>query len=100
MNRLKCGECVEIAFGELIVPFSESPNRFAIPMKTIVWTFTLTEGLVKLGEINRRNLRLIREGGLKMGTLDHLASWVEFAELFDGSPNVSISPLISGKLDV
>ncbi|KAG5611581.1 hypothetical protein H5410_022862, partial [Solanum commersonii] len=33
--------------------------------------------------------------GLKMGTLCHLASWVELAKSFDGSPNVSISPLIS-----
>jgi len=52
MNMLKCGECVEIAFGILIVPFSESPNRLAILMKTIVLTFTLIEGPVKLGEVN------------------------------------------------
>uniref|UniRef100_M1DUS0 Uncharacterized protein n=1 Tax=Solanum tuberosum TaxID=4113 RepID=M1DUS0_SOLTU len=44
--RLKCGECLEIAFGELIVPFNESPNKLAIPMKIAVWTFTLTEGPV------------------------------------------------------
>ncbi|KAG5620008.1 hypothetical protein H5410_005226, partial [Solanum commersonii] len=34
---LKCGECVPIAFDELKVPFSESPNRSAIPMLSIVW---------------------------------------------------------------
>jgi len=46
MYRLKCGECMEIAFGELIVPFNESPNKLAILMKIAVWTFTLTEGPV------------------------------------------------------
>uniref|UniRef100_M1DCI7 Uncharacterized protein n=1 Tax=Solanum tuberosum TaxID=4113 RepID=M1DCI7_SOLTU len=52
MYRLKCVEWVEIAFGELIVPFSESPNRLAISIKTDIWTLTLIEGSVKLGEPN------------------------------------------------
>uniref|UniRef100_M1C8B7 Uncharacterized protein n=1 Tax=Solanum tuberosum TaxID=4113 RepID=M1C8B7_SOLTU len=33
-KRLKWGEWVKIVFGELIVPFSESPNRLVIMMKT------------------------------------------------------------------
>ncbi|KAG5570904.1 hypothetical protein H5410_060670, partial [Solanum commersonii] len=45
-----CGECVEIVFGKLIVPFSKSPNKLAIAMKIAVWTFTLTKGPVKLGK--------------------------------------------------
>ncbi|KAG5615260.1 hypothetical protein H5410_015084, partial [Solanum commersonii] len=49
-HKSECGEYVKIALGELIVPFIESPNRLAILIKTIVWTFTLTEGSVKLGE--------------------------------------------------
>ncbi|KAG5585256.1 hypothetical protein H5410_045690 [Solanum commersonii] len=52
----------------------------------------------KSSQINTKGLRdLIREDGLKMGMLDHLASWVELVDSFGGSPNVSISPLISSQ---
>ncbi|KAG5571348.1 hypothetical protein H5410_061114 [Solanum commersonii] len=69
--RFKCGECVEIAFGELIVLFSESPNRLAIPMKTAVWTFTLPERPVKLGIVGLNSRRWMENG--HVGSFDELS---------------------------
>ncbi|KAG5605767.1 hypothetical protein H5410_027259, partial [Solanum commersonii] len=86
-NRLKVWRCVEIEIGKLIILFSESLNRLAVPMKIAVWTFTLTEGPVKLGEVNDhsachrldRRVRLTSLNGCKLDGFAGLNSrrWIE-----------------------